>query len=318
VRRRWAGVGLGPEVGSITIDIPSQQIERGTTKKFVATVKDPHVHFIDVPLVWLSSNTRVATFDANAVLTALVTGSTSIVASSLGVESAPIGINVVWNGAAKLLSIGWTQPNAVTPGAVVSDSIRVGVANLLNNAVPFTRVAFAVTAGGGTVSPAVVVVPAAKVRAATHFPLGSKSGLNSISATVVDTANQPITFVQANPVKLAVTAYAALSAVAGDQQSGQILANLPVEPSVRLVDSLGKPRVGVPITFTASNGGRVPTPTVSTGDGSASPGTWTLRRPASRIWWHASKAGRLLQATATGRRSTMPAHIASVASQRVA
>jgi hypothetical protein len=317
----WAascgGDGLGSvpgqQVGSISIDNPSQQIERGTTKKFAATVKDTHGRVIDVPVVWRSSDPRVATFDANAVLTAVNTGSTLITASSLGVESPPVPYDVVWNGAAKILSVGWVQPNAASPGAIVSDSIRVGVVNQAGAPVALARVAFAVTAGGGTVSPAVAVTGANGL-AATLWTLGSKSGLNSISATVVDSTNQPITFVQDSPVKLAVTSYAALSAVAGDQQTGQILANLPVEPSVRLVDSLGKPRVGVPITFTASNGGRVPTPTVSTGaDGSASPGIWTLGdAPGVQNLVARVESGTLkLQATATGTPiHYKPAHIA--------
>jgi len=263
------------QVGTIGIDVPSSAFERGTRRKFTATVNDVHGHVLDVPVVWASSVQRVAAFDANGVLTALDTGSTLVTASSLGYTSPPVTIVVVWNGPANLATFAWTQPNAATPNAVVSDSIRVLVTNPANALVGGARVLFTVT-GGGSVSPAVATTSPNGL-AATQWTLGPQSGLNSLTATVVDTANQPLSFVAHNPVKVSVTSYAALSAVAGNQQTAQILTDLPVAPSVKLIDSLGHPRPGVPITFSPTNGGRVTIPTVSTGaDGVASPGTWTL------------------------------------------
>ncbi len=237
---------------------------------------DIHGKDIDVPVVWQSNNPSAAAFDANGVLTALNPGSTIVTASSLGVSSVELQITVVWTGPAKIATFAWTQPNAATPNAVVSDSVRVLITNPVNALVGGSRVLFTVTGGGGSVSPAVATTSANGL-AATHWTLGPQSGLNSITATVVDTANQPLSFVDQSPLKFSVTAYAALSAVAGDKQSAQILTDLPVAPSVKLVDSLGHPRPGVPITFSATGGGRVAVPTVSTGaDGVASPGTWTL------------------------------------------
>ena len=43
----------------------------------------------------------------------------------------------------------------------------------------------------------------------------------------------------------------------GDNQTGQILSDLPVVPSVKLVDSTGAPRPGVAVTFVVSSGGRL-------------------------------------------------------------
>ena len=274
------GDGLGtistPTVGAIAIKGAVSPVERGTRLKLTADVTDPHGHPVDVPVVWSSSNSFIASFDSQGNLTANDTGTTAISASSLGVVSPTLFITVSWNGPATIASVGWTQPNAATPGAVVYDSVHFLVTNIRNQAVGNARVAFAVTGGSGTVSPS-VAVSSANGLVATQWTLGSKAGLNSITATVVDTAGQPLTYVQPQGAKLSVTSYAALSAVAGDQQTAQILSDLPIAPSVKLVDSLGKPRVGVPITFTATSGGRVAVPTVSTGaDGVASPGTWTL------------------------------------------
>jgi hypothetical protein len=78
-------------------------------------------------------------------------------------------------------------------------------------------------------------------------------------------------------VSFSIRSFQALEVVEGDAQQGLVLSKLPVSPSVRLVDSTGKPRLGVPVTFIATKGGQVKTPTVSTGaDGIASPGEWIL------------------------------------------
>ena len=290
------------KVGSITIDPPSATLERGTRQQFSAVVNDQLDRPINVPVVWQSSNENAATFDSKGVLTAVDTGATVVTASTLGFASKPVTVVVVWNGAAHIAQFGWTPPNAATPGAIVSDSIRVFVTNKSGAPVGGARVLFAVTGGGGSVSQ-IVTTTSSNGSAATQWTLGANPNFNSITAAVVDTTNQPLAFVGGNPVSFGVTSYAALSAVAGDHQTGQILSDLPIAPSVKLVDSLGKPRAGVPITFSATNGGRVPFPTVSTGaDGVASPGTWTLGDvPGVQNLIARVESGTIrLQATSTG------------------
>lgn len=264
-----------PTVGAIAIQGAVSPLERGSRVKLTAAVTDPRGRAIDVPVVWQSSRPAVASFDAQGNLTANDTGGTTIQASSLGVNSPSLQINVSWNGAAAIASAAWTQPNAATPGAVVYDSVRFVITNIQHQVVPGARVAFAVT-GGGSVSPSVAVSSANGI-AATQWTLGPSNGVNSITATVVDSSGKAVDWVQPQGVKLRVTSYTAMSAVDGNGQTAQILSDLPIAPSVKLVDSLGKPRAGVPITFSATGGGRVAVPTVSTGaDGVASPGTWTL------------------------------------------
>jgi hypothetical protein len=264
------------EVGTITIDTPSFAMERGTTVTLRATVVDIHNQPLSVPVVWSSSNEKAASFQPDGKLTAGDSGTTQITASSLGKQSQPIGVLVVWNGPAKLERVNWTVPTAATPGAAVPDSVHVRVTNPKGAFVANAKVAFAVTAGGGSVSPATAKTDANGL-AAVRWTFGPQKGVNSITATVLDADNKPITFVDSNGTKFSVTTYDALAAVEGDGQTAQILAPLPVVPSVRLVDSVGKPRPGVPLTFTATSGGRVSIGIVSTGsNGVASPGTWTL------------------------------------------
>jgi alpha-tubulin suppressor-like RCC1 family protein len=264
------------EVGSIVIDTGSFQIERGSFVVLTAKVYDIHGQKLDVPVAWSSSNEKAATFQANGKLVAGDSGGTVVTATSLGKQSAGIEVKVVWLGPAKLSRFQWTAPNAATPGATVGDSIRVRVTSLNGAGVNNAKVAFAVTAGGGTVSPANARTdPNGLV--AVQWKLGPQKGLNSMTATVLDQQDQAISWVDSNATKFSVTSYDALSAVDGDGQTAQILSALPVVPSVRLVDSLGRPRVGIPITFAATSGGRVGLTVVSTGStGIASPGTWTL------------------------------------------
>jgi hypothetical protein len=268
--------GTVVEVSSISIDTGNFTIERGFHRVLTATVKDNKGKKITVPLVWRSSNEAVASFDANGRLTALDTGITTITASSLSVTSAPIGAQVVFVGAAKIAPFQWTQPNAASPNAVVNDSIRVVATNRVGGPAAGAIVKFAVTAGSGAISTTTALTDKNGV-ASTKWTLGPALGSNSVTATVINDDSLPISWVTDNPTKFSVKTYKALIALAGDAQTGQILDPLPVAPSVQLVDSTGKPRVGVPLTFVATKGGRVASSTVSTGaDGSASPGAWTL------------------------------------------
>ena len=272
--------GTGPsstlEAASLTIDQPSFLLERGFHQSLTATAKDRNGATISIPVVWRSDNEAVATLDANGRVTARDTGVAVITASTLGATSAPIGVRVVWQGAAKIAAHQFTAPGAASPEVVVPDSIRVIVTDRNGNPVPNARVAFTGTTGGSTVSPTIVTTKGNGV-AAAEWKLGPVFGPNVVSASVLSDDDKPLTFVEANPVTFSITTFPALTVVAGDFQTGQILSNLGVAPSVRVVDAAGKPRPGVPVSFTPTGGGRVATPTVSTGaDGVATSGTWTL------------------------------------------
>lgn len=264
------------KVNSISINGGSFELEVGTRKSMSATVKDNHGDTLTVPLVWRSSVESVATFDANGRLTAVDTGVTTVTATSLGITSAPIAVHVIWLGAANIATFQWTPPASATPSALVYDSVRVRVTNRFGAPVPGAQVKFTVTAGGGVVSVTKTTTGPTGV-AATRWTLGSALGVNTLTATVVNDDDQLVARVVDNPIKFSITSYKALSVVDGNAQTAQLLEPLPVAPSILLVDSAGKPRVGIPVTFVATSGGSVASPTVSTGaNGVASPGIWTL------------------------------------------
>jgi alpha-tubulin suppressor-like RCC1 family protein len=273
--------GTGPsqtlEAASLVVNQPSFQLERGFHQALTATAKDKNGATISIPVVWRSSDEKVAVLDVNGRVTALDTGIAVITASTLGATAAPIGVRVVWQGAAKVAPYLYAAPKAATPEVTVPDSIRVQVTDRDGNPVAGARVSFASATGGGTVAPAVATTKGNGV-AAAQWTLGAVWGPNLVKASVLSDDDTPLPFVDANPVSFSITTDPkVLTAVGGDLQTAQILATLPVAPSVKLLDADGNPRPGVPVTFTPTAGGRVATPTVSTGaDGVASPGAWTL------------------------------------------
>ena len=273
------GDNTGPtgqvQVSSITIDSGSFLLERGTHVTLTATAKDSHGKVVSVPFAWRSSVDTVATFQPDGKLGALDTGITVITASSLGVTSAPIGVRVIWVGAANVSQFQWNPPIAASPGAVV-DSIRIQVTNRAGGPAIGAHVTFKTASGTGTLSPATAITNSSGV-AAAEWTLGPTESADTVTATVVDDQGTPESWVTGNPAIFALRAFKALTVLQGDGQSGTILSALPVTPSVILVDSTGKPRPGIVVSFIPSNNGTVASPVVSTGaDGVASPGAWTL------------------------------------------
>jgi hypothetical protein len=276
-----AGDHIGPgqtiDVASIAIDQPSFALERGYHQTLTASVKNAAGETVSVPVVWRSSNESVAVFDAAGRITAVDTGTTAVTAATIGITSQPIGIRVVWQGAAKMIAYQFTAPSAATPHVTVPDSLRVLVTDRSGNPVQSARVKFTPTAGGGTIAPTTIVTTNRSGVAAAQWALGPAYGANTVAAAVLADDDTPLAFVDATGASFTIITFRSILAVGGDSQTGQVLSPLSVAPSVRVVDAADKPRAGVPVTFTPTAGGRVATATVSTGaDGIASPGTWTL------------------------------------------
>lgn len=301
-----SGDGLSPsnelKISSIVIDGGPRVLERGTKVLLSATVRDTGNKVVAVPIAWRSEPDSVASVDKDGTLVAKDTGIAIVRASSLGVEAQPVAVHVVWVGAAKVAAFQFVAPNAVTPGGVLGDSVRILVTNLAGGNTAEALVSFT-TSGGGSTSPRIVKTGANGI-ASVQWTFGPTAGVNTLTATVVaaDSATL-IPWVAGNPVKLTVTTFGALTAVAGDGQTGQLLSALPTAPSVKLVDVNGSPRAGVPITFTPTANGKVANTVASTGaDGVASPGTWTLGDAAGdeQLIVTVENARLLLHATATG------------------
>ena len=266
----------GLVLGSITIDGGARVVGRGSDPLLTATSRSSTGDTVTVPVVWRSTDERVATITREGRLVTRDTGLTVVTASALGVTSQPVQIRVVVVGAARIEAYQFRAPASISPGGSIGDSIRALVTTISGAPAVGATVVFAVTEGGGTITPRAVTVGPSGI-AAAQWLAGPAIGRNSATATVVGQDSAAISFVRDNPARFTATSYAALSVVQGDGQTGQVLATLPTAPAVRLVDSSGAPRPGVPVTFRPPAHGRVVNTTVSTSaDGVASPGQWTL------------------------------------------
>lgn len=308
---------IKPKLVSITIDGAPPAIERGSDSTLTATAHDAAGVVQNIPFVWRGTADSIATFGLDGHFTTNDTGVVNVTASALGLTSAPFPVHVVWASAAAIAVSKFSPPIAVDPGVSPGDSIRVLVTNIIGGPALGAKVVFTVTAGGGTVSPSSSLVTDRTGLVAAQWILGSTPGKNSVTATIVGLKDSlPVTWVKGNPVTFTFTSYVALSAVAGDAQTGAILSALPVVPSVKLVDSAGKPRAGIPITFAPTNNGRIAKTIVSTGvDGVASPGVWTLGDAAGdqQLIATVENAKVTLHATATGTTVTFAANALAAA-----
>ena len=302
------------KIATISIDGGARAVERGTVITLKAIAKDSAGKEVPTPFAWRSSADSIVSIGPDGKMTALKTGSAFVNASALGVSSPNIEILVVFVGPASASAVGFSVPNAVSPSVDLKDSLRVVVKNSNNLALVGARVRFAVTEGGGTVSPAgpALATTNASGYAAAKWTLGPSVGVNTVTAIVM--FNGDTTQVNTNvkdTVKFTVKTYTPIVVLQGDNQTGSVLAALPIVPSVKLVDSAGRPRAGIPITFAPTGNGRVAKTIVSTAaDGTASPGTWTLGDAsgdeqlvvtveAAKVSLHATATGTTVRLSAT-------------------
>ncbi|MGD8700174.1 MAG: Ig-like domain-containing protein, partial [Gemmatimonadales bacterium] len=153
----------------------------------------------------------------------------------------------------------------------LSDSIVVRVRDANGNLVSGQSVSFAITQGGGSVSPASVATDL-QGRAATEWTLGAELGDNTLEVTVGALAL--VTFNatgELGPPTL-------ISIEAGDGQSATVGAAVVAQPTVKVTDAGGNPVSGAPVTFAVTDGGGSVTGAEPTTDaaGLAAVGGWTL------------------------------------------
>lgn len=83
--------GQAASIASITVTPTNPTLTNSNTLQLTATAKDGNGNVIQgVQFVWSSSNTAVATLDANGLVTGVNIGTTSITVSSSGITSTPI------------------------------------------------------------------------------------------------------------------------------------------------------------------------------------------------------------------------------------
>ena len=167
---------------------------------------------------------------------------------------------------------------------------------------PGVAVTFAVTAGGGSVSPSTpILTDAGGIAQVTSWTLGTTAGANALGATSGGLTGSPQTF-------SATGTAAAASAIAkngGDAQTATVASAVATAPSVKVTDQFGNAVSGVAVTFAVTAGGGSVTGgnQVTNAGGIATVGSWTLGSSAGANGMSATATGLTgspLGFTATG------------------
>jgi hypothetical protein len=158
-------------------------------------------------------------------------------------------------------------------GAVLADSLAVKLADRYGNGVAGLTVAFAVTSGGGSVSPASRATDSTGV-ARAQWKLGAR----------LDTAQAAVALFGAlPPVAFAATATVAgtLAKVSGDGQTAAVGHFVADSLAVRLTAADGSPVRGATIQWSTSGGSLVPATSVTDANGTAKT-SWLLGTAAGQ------------------------------------
>ena len=156
-----------------------------------------------------------------------------------------------------------------TAGLALAVQPAVKVSNRAGEPLSGITVVFAITKGGGSISPSAVTDQAGIARA--DWIMGQSAGENAAVASVNGLPS----------VVFNATAYAGAPAtvtfVSGTGQSGQVATPLATQPSVKVTDVYANPTAATVVQFTLMNGGSLANSSQLTNSaGIASAGTWTL------------------------------------------
>lgn len=177
-------------------------------------------------------------------------------------------------------------------GGVLADSVTVVVKDEYDNPVPGVEVAFAVTGGAGSGTPASRTT-GANGQASAAWRLGTAVGANALEARVTGLS----------ALAFAATATSgppsSMVPVSGDGQSARVATELPQAVVVRVRDAFGNAVQGAVVELAAGGGGTVSPGTVVTDTTGAASFRWTLGTGAGTqaVTARAGSATRFLSAT---------------------
>jgi adhesin/invasin len=238
-----------------------------------------------IPVAWTvtfggGSITPLDTTDALGVATAIrvlgtVPGPDSATASVGGVPGSPVRFGATATvGSPALLTITAGNAQSDTVNQIVPIAPQVRVADKFNNPIQGTLVTFAVTAGGGTVSPTTAIATQANGTATvTSWRLGTTAGANrdTLSATATGAS------ITGNPARIVASSVAdvpaSISIVQGNGQTVITGNNVAINPTVLVTDAFSNPVTGRTVNFTSSNGG-VGSPSPSTNSSGQAATAW--------------------------------------------
>src|SRR5207247_2229181 len=153
-------------------------------------------------------------------------------------------------GAATQLTIHAGDTQAARVGTAVAIPATVIVQDQFGNPVAGLAVTFAVTTGGGTVSPLTAVATDSNgIATVTSWTLGTTAGSNTLTASIG--TGSPVTFTATATAGAATQ----LTIHAGDTQAATVGTAIATPPAVLVRDQFDNPTAGVPVLFAVASGG---------------------------------------------------------------
>jgi hypothetical protein len=192
-------------------------------------------------------------------------------------------------GTAAAISITRGNNQTGTVGGALADSLQVRVLDKAGRPVPNQPVAWAVVAGGGSVSPASSNTDA-NGYAGARWTLGSGAGTQQVRAK--PTGNGAPDDLQAVfSATAGASSAASLVKIAGDSQTAVAGSVLPDSLVVRVTDANGNPVADVPVTWSLTGGGAVSSTSQPTGTDGRSAVSRTLGAVAGKQTTTATASG---------------------------
>ncbi len=256
-----------------------------------------------------NASPSTVTADASGVATASTwTLGTTAGANTLRASSGSASVNFTATGVADApaqMVRNSANNQSATVNASVSAAPSVVVTDQFGNPVSGVTVSFAVSAGGGSVSPSTVVTSSAGVATVTSWTLGTTAGANALTAT---SGSASVTF-SATGVAGPVAVLVAVSSTTISAPKGTSV----TPPSVRARDIYGNNVAGAAISFSQTRcpsrrngspdcGSIVPSSgTIATNAlGVATLTSWTLSKTAGVNEVRAAIGANVVTFTATG------------------
>jgi adhesin/invasin len=276
---RTAGDGQSAQVGTAVSTLPRVQV-RDASGNGVSGIG---VTFAITGGAGSLTGTNPATTDAGGFAQigwtlGNVAGPNSLTATSGTLAGSPIGFTATATaGAATQIAVNAGNGQSATVNTTVGVPPAVLVTDALGNPVAGVGVTFAVTGGGGGVSPATpVLTNSLGIAQATSWTVGTVAGTNNntVTGTSAGLTGSPVTFTaSASP-----GTPTQVTKDAGDAQSAAVNTAVAVAPRVLVRDQFNNPVQGIVVTFAVTGGAGSlsgTNPAITDGFGLAQIG-WTL------------------------------------------
>ena len=243
------GPNIEQQVASIEIEPTQLTLKDGESARFTATLKDGNGRTIPTPsgrgTTWSSTPREILGIDAEGFATALRPGA-GRVKVEFGSKNAWATI-LVTPVPSELFALNGTA-HAGAAGAQLKEPVRLRVVDRHGNAVPGTRVDFAISEGAGSLS-AQTASADESGEAQVHWTLGARAGENQLRASVSGLPPLDLT-----AVGVADESSALGELIAGNGQTASVGEQLAEPLELKASDALGNTLIGAPLEWFLSGG----------------------------------------------------------------